>query len=184
MEQKELRIAEANENAILGQLATFGWTLVGKKKDKPLLWLKTNRYTFEREEREESPFEKQKEEEWNRLFHEWNDLFLFKKWPWTVLVNFLAFLLVIAGIVLYIVSNFVPDPMPLVLIGCLLLILGLIGSIVNLSLMSKQLGRIKKLDGIAREVRDARLLERKDAPSLGKDPEAGKPTADQDAKSE
>lgn len=61
MEQKELRIAEANENAILGQLATFGWTLVDKKKDKPLLWLKTNRYAFEREEREKSPFEKQKE---------------------------------------------------------------------------------------------------------------------------
>ena len=63
MEQKELRLAAVNENAILGQLATFGWVLVGKKKEKPLLWLKSNRYTFEREEREESPFEKQKEEE-------------------------------------------------------------------------------------------------------------------------
>ena len=184
MEQKELRIAEANENAILGQLATFGWTLVGKKKAKPLLWLKSNRYTFEREEREESPFEKQKEEEWNRLFHEWNDLFLFKKWPWSVLVNFLAFILVIAGIVLYIVSNFVADPMPLVLIGCLLLILGLIGSIVNLSLMSKQLGRIKKLDGIAREVRDARLLSRSEAPSLDKADEDERPTEGQDGKRE
>lgn len=184
MEQKELRLAAVNENAILGQLATFGWTLVGKKKDKPLLWLKSNRYTFEREEREEPPFEKQKEEEWNRLFHEWNDLFLFKKWPWTVLVNFLASLLVIAGIVLYIVSNFVADPTPTVIVGCLLLILGLIGSIVNLSLMSKQLGRIKKLDGIAREVRDARLLERKDAPSLDKAGEDERQTEGQDGKRE
>lgn len=184
MEQKELRIAEANENAILGQLATFGWTLVGKKKDKPLFWLKTNRYAFEREEREESPFEKQKEEEWNRLFHEWNDLFLFKKWPWTVLVNFLAFLLVIAGIVLYFVSNFVADPTPTVIIGCLLLILGLIGSIVNLSLMSKQVGRIKKLDKIAMEVRDARLLSRSEAPSLEKAGEDVRPTEGQDGKRE
>lgn len=184
MEQKELRMAEVNENAILGQLATFGWILVGKKKEKPLLWLKTNRYTFEREEREESPFEKQKEEEWNRLFHEWNDLFLFKKWPWTVLVNFLAFLLVIAGIVLYFVSNFVADPTPTVIIGCLLLILGLIGSIVNLSLMSKQVGRIKKLDKIAMEVRDARLLSRSEAPSLEKAGEDERPTEGQDGKRE
>lgn len=184
MEQKELRLAAVNENAILGQLATFGWVLVGKKKAKPLLWLKSNRYTFEREEREESPFEKQKEEEWNRLFHEWNDLFLFKKWPWTVLVNFLAFLLVIAGIVLYFVSNFVADPTPTVIIGCLLLILGLIGSIVNLSLMSKQVGRIKKLDKIAMEVRDARLLSRSEAPSLEKAGEDERPTEGQDGKRE
>lgn len=123
-------------------------------------------------------------EEWNRLFHEWNDLFLFKKWPWTVLVNFLAFLLVIAGIVLYIVSNFVADPTPAVIIGCLLLILGLIVSIVNLSLMSKQLGRIKKLDKIAMEVRDSRLLSRSEAPSLDKAGKDERPTEGQEGKRE
>lgn len=159
MEQKELRLAAVNENAILGQLATFGWVLVGKKKDKPLLWLKSNRYTFEREESEESPFEKQKEEEWNRLFHEWNDLFLFRKWPWTVFVNLLALLFVVAGVVLYIVSNFVPEKLGLLIAAVLFFLLGLAASIINLVLMRKQLGRVKELDAIARTVRERRLLE-------------------------
>ncbi len=159
MERKQLRILEANENAILGQEASFGWVLKGRETDRSLLWLKSHRYTFEREERERTPFEKEKEHEWDRLFHEWKDLFLFRKWPWTVFVNLLALLFVVAGVVLYIVSNFVPEKLGLLVAAVLSFLLGLAASIVNLVLMRKQLGRVKELDAIARAVRERRLLE-------------------------
>ncbi len=159
MERKQLRILEANENAILGQEASFGWVAKGKEKDSSLLWLKSHRYTFEREEKDRPPFEKEKEAEWDRLFHEGNDLFLFRKWPWTVFVNLLALVFVVAGVVLYIVSNFVPEKLGLLVAAVLFFLLGLAASIVNLVLMRKQLRRVKELDAIARAVRERRLLE-------------------------
>lgn len=84
MEEKKIRLLDSSENAIVGQLAVFNWKLKDKKPAKKMGPFKTNEYTFEREEAHPN---KEAEMEWEGLFQQWNDEYMFKKYPRYLLLD-------------------------------------------------------------------------------------------------
>lgn len=154
MEEKEIVILSMSENAILGQLSTFGWEMKDKENAGKFLFYKYTKYKLIRDRKPENVTQAHLDVEnrWNSEFAVWNQWILhgLKK---IIVAMIVEYLFIIVGFILIMVGS------EILWVGLALFITSLCISIPMLVINVKNgTRRLKKMNQISCDMRKVNSL--------------------------